>query len=120
MKISSASIALSGIMAGFKRLAISADNVARRNVVNSEKNRVVQEAQAGGGTTALTKKVPLKAEEKIVTTDTAFDSTSSIASNIDYAEEGVNQNIASIATQSAFAIYEKSKELEDTIINLKT
>lgn len=109
-----ASISLSGMMAGMRRVHVSADNIARRPVTNSEKNRVIQQEQPHGGVTTEVVTVPL--DEELKSTDEA--NKFYTASNIDYAEEFIEQNLASMATLASIAVYKKAGQMEEEILNI--
>lgn len=109
--LSISSISLSGIVAGGLRMHVSADNVARYNVPHSERNRVTQEADATGGTSARVEKVPLGEED--FESDGFFHAT-----NIDYAQEAMMQTLATTSTRASIAFYNKADALEEEVINI--
>ncbi|MBX7148414.1 hypothetical protein K1X76_04960 [bacterium] len=113
MSLTIGSITISALNTGAKRLAVSADNVARRNVPNSEKNRLIQETQAQGGVTSYVDKVELSDAEKSDSTDYLSSST-----NIDYAEESLNQTIADTSIRASLLVYKRAGELEDNILSM--
>ena len=107
------SITVTALNAGAKRLAVSADNVARRNVPNSEKNRVIQETLPMGGVATYVDKVELSSAEKSTSTDYINSAT-----NIDYAEESIQQTIADTSIRASLLMYQKSADMEDSVLNL--
>lgn len=107
------SVSLSGIQAGFERLHISADNVARHEVVNSEKNRAVSTALAKGGVEVTFQKIPLDPAQRTT------DPTSFTATNIDYAEESTNQNVARIASIASMRVFNMASKMEKSLLDIK-
>lgn len=111
------SIAVSGMQAGFRRFHVSADNIARRHVTNSEKNRVIQQADQYGGVDTTVQKIPMDESLK-VDASSAGSLEALNASNIDYAEEAVMQTVSKVATQASFAVYNTSKEMDESLLNI--
>lgn len=108
-----ASVSLSGIRANFDALQISADNVARHEVPNSEKNRAVYITIAKGGVALTPQVIPMEDTQKTTTTDTYT------ASNIDYAEEQTNQKITTVSAKANIRVFNISNEMEKALLNIK-
>lgn len=107
------SIPLTGMGVNFTRLHATADNVARHNVPNASKTRVNQQALEKGGVEATTEKIPVPLAQQS-TDPYTYDST-----NIDYAEEAVNQIVTRTAFRPNFRVADLMDEMFSTLINIK-
>ncbi len=110
MNIMNLNASLSGLMVGAFRMSVSADNIARHDVPNSEKNRVIQETMATGGATARAEPVKL---------DPALRDLDSLSTNIDYAEEAISQMITYTAYQANARVVQTVIGMEDRLIDIK-
>lgn len=116
-------IAVSGLQAAEKRLAVSANNVA--NAATSRPSpsdragftpeRVVQTPVQGGGVRTQTQPVD-------PSSFVGFDSTSptglSEFPNVDLAAEGVEQIIAKVSYEASAALIRTQQELDETLLDL--
>lgn len=111
------SAAMSGMTAGFLRMHVSADNLARRNVVNSEKRRVVEEAVPTGGVRSTTETIPLdpalRSENPV-----SLEMDSADATNIDMAEELIQQIIARVTVGANMAVTRAGIDLERRVLDI--
>lgn len=113
--MSAFSNALSGLKSAITRLHVNADNVARKNVPNSEKNRVIDKDVATGGVTSEVQKVPLDPALKTDGTD-AGDLNSS---NIDYAEEAVSRIVSTVTYKANATVVKTADEMQKGLLNIK-
>lgn len=112
MSLFNLSASLSGLSTSALRLQVSADNVARRPVKNSEKNRVVQSEMQIDGVKADVQKISFSEEMKT-------SSSEYHVSNIDYAEESIQQILARTAFEANLAVAKKQIEMTDSLIDMK-
>ncbi len=114
MGLSVGSIAFSGIQAGIKRVHVAGDNMARREVPNSSKNRVVQTTGEQGGVETTIQKIPYEgpsfAEDETI---------SNLATNIDYAEQIIEQTLAETAFNMSIRVYETDNKMQKSLVNIK-
>lgn len=118
MGIMNASTPLSGMVAGFLRMQVSADNLARRNVPNAEKNRVAEEAVATGGVEAHAETVPIDPRQRTTNPDT-LDPGSAESTNIDVADELVQQIIARVTVGANLSVTRTAFDLQKHLLDLK-
>lgn len=114
MGIINSNIAIKGLNVSLLQFAVSADNVARRNVTGSEKNRVIQMDSKTDGVEATVDKVTFA--EQSVEPDFSRELDSS---NIDYAEEMIHQIVAETSFYSNLGILKTSQKMEGTLLDIK-
>jgi flagellar hook protein FlgE len=106
--------AISGINAAFTQLGVSADNVARRNVPYAEKNRVIQNSTPNGEIQTQIQVVPIPANERVDENSLEYST-----SNIDYAEEFINQMTDTLAARVNLRTFETAKKMDEALLSIR-
>ncbi len=111
--ISASNSALSGIQAGLKRQEVSAHNVANLSTEGFKKETVMQNEGSTGGVVVHIEKSTTPGPQL-----PQADGSSSEGSNVNDAEEAVNQNIAAATLGANLAALEAIQQAEKSIIDL--
>lgn len=106
------SIPLSGIQAEAVQLHATADNVARRNVPNSERTVVARESDPIRGVSVTLSREAL---DPAARTDDPY---SLDATNIDYAQEAISQIRSKASMNSILQMLNQTDNMMEQLVNL--
>ncbi len=111
--ISAMNSSLSGISAGLKRQEVSAHNTANLSTEGFKKDTVTQSEGSTGGVVVDIEKSTTPGPQW-----PRSDGTLSEGSNVDYAEEAVNQSLAALTLGANLAVLKATQQAEQSIIDL--
>ncbi len=111
--ISAMNSALSGISAGLKRQDVSAHNIANLSTEGFEKNTVIQSEGSTGGVVVHIEKSNTPGPEF-----PSPDGRSVKGSNVNLAEELVNQSLAALTFSASLAALKATQQSEESLIDL--
>lgn len=106
------SIPLTGIQAEAAQMQASADNMARRNVPNSERTIVSRESDPIRGVSVTL------SHEALDPAARTEDRYSLDATNIDYAQEAISQIRSKATLSSLFQVINKTDDMLEQLVNL--
>lgn len=111
--ISAMNSALSGISAALKRQEVSAHNTANLSTEGFKKETVIQSEGSTGGVVVDIEKSTTPGQQL-----PGPDGTLTEGSNVDYAEEAVNQSLATVMLGANLAVLKATQQAGQSIIDL--